>query len=99
MNINVTPGPWTANEFREVIAPNGYVVARVMGPSPWARGKEWHEENAVCLANSAAISAIPEMLDALSRAGQSAGFQYMTAETRDAINAAIAKATAAALPA
>jgi hypothetical protein len=38
------------------------------------------------------IAAAPELYEALVKAGNSAGFQYMTSETRDIINAALAKA-------
>jgi len=41
----------------------------------------------------AQIAAVTEVVEALQLAAQSAGFQYMTAETRAKIEAAIAKAT------
>lgn len=44
-------------------------------------------------ANAKLWAAAPELLEALQMAAQSAGFQYMTHETREVIEAAIAKAT------
>ncbi|MQX28973.1 hypothetical protein [Sinorhizobium meliloti] len=43
-------------------------------------------------ANARLIAAAPDLLEALKLAGQSAGFQYMTTETRSKIDDAIAKA-------
>lgn len=43
-------------------------------------------------ANAALIAAAPDLYKALKMASESAGFQYMTYETRDAITAALAKA-------
>lgn len=47
------------------------------------------------MANARLIAAAPELLEALQLAGMSAGFQYMTYETQELINTAIAKATGA----
>lgn len=43
-------------------------------------------------ANARLIAAAPELLEALQLVGMSAGFQYMSMETREVISAAIAKA-------
>lgn len=43
-------------------------------------------------ANAALIAAAPEMLSALHLIGMSAGWQYLSYETRDIIEAVIAKA-------
>jgi len=44
------------------------------------------------VATASPQAAVPELLAALKMAAESAGFQYMLFETRDFINAAIAKA-------
>ena len=43
-------------------------------------------------ANARLIAAAPDMYEALKAAGNSAGFQYMPAETREKIDVALSKA-------
>lgn len=81
-----TPGPWVYVPVKgsipilHVYCPDG------MGAFHLSRGDAEQDSNAHL------IAAAPELLEALELAGQSAGYQYMTRETREAISAAIAKA-------
>jgi hypothetical protein len=78
-----TQGPWVADGDQvEVQAEfnDGYRICDVFGPD--------------YKANARLIAASPDMLEALRLASQSAGFQYMTHETRLKIDNAIAKAAA-----
>lgn len=90
-----TPGPWLL-EDRTVYALNSdsSPVNRFWSQVErgWAdqRERTSFEE---AEANARLIAAAPDLLEALSLASQSAGFQYMTHETRNAIDEAIAKAT------
>jgi hypothetical protein len=74
----------TANE--RVVA---QTVARMLAHPP-AKPQEPKSSPGSCSASRGA--AAPDLLAALRLAGSSAGFQYMTHETREAINAAISRA-------
>lgn len=83
------PGDWTIRPA-DPDAPgytNGYA------PIAWVRGDERAQTKEQNKANATLIAAAPDLLAALQLAGSSAGFQYMTHETRAAIESAIAKAT------
>lgn len=83
-----TQGPWTTvartNSYIDIEAQNqqGYAAKKIASVSI-----NNHE------ANARLIAAAPELLEALQLVTMTAGWQYMLAETRDLINAAIAKAT------
>jgi hypothetical protein len=89
-----TAGPWRLlpDEGEGYLRVRGtrlghrFKVANVMAPNFLPR------DELESKANARLIAAAPEMLEALQRAAQSAGFQYMTFETREAIDAALAKA-------
>ncbi len=99
--ITHTPGPWHADNAGRIwrrhpseLYENGGGVA---GDKPVATANiGWIGEDVTGYpieANARLIAAAPELLEALQMAAQSGGFQYMLHETRDAIEAAIAKAT------
>lgn len=81
--VKHTPGPWISIEVGLIIAKGGHTVALIPTNNAWMPVKD----------NARLIAAAPDLLDALVCAAQSAGFQYMTYETREMIDAAIAKAT------
>lgn len=93
-----TPGPWRFEWDGD--------EAVILGRPTWpcerhsVRG-EWQvavtddllcEKPEEAEANARLIAAAPDLLEALIAAANSAGFQYMTAETRDLIDSVIAKA-------
>ena len=83
-----TPGPWRVGPVDDTIVTDaaGKEVAAIDGdynsPDEWPRME----------ANARLIAAAPDMLAALRLCAEGAGFQYMTFESRAAVNAAIAKA-------
>lgn len=101
METKFTPGPWSfsrseqwgdtrfyvAQEEGAPYTPNYSDVATLIAET--VSGEIVHIQEA----NARLIAAAPELFEALQRASQSAGFQYMTHETRAAIEAALAKAT------
>lgn len=62
-----TPWPWRVNEHRQVVAPNGFVVADVRGPTNGSSGKERREEAAFCDGNARLIAAAPRMFAVIER--------------------------------
>ena len=88
-----TPGPW----FWDDEVPTDYMKADWENIAPWLvdeKGDGVITGQIVCCnpADTRLIAAAPELLEALKMAAESAGFQYMTYETRQVIEAAIAKA-------
>lgn len=78
-----TPGPWIYDaESGQIQAHNGCIAETV--DSDYTPTQDDH--------NGRLIAAAPDMLTALHLVGMSAGWQYMAFETRDIIEAAIAKA-------
>lgn len=58
MSAQFTPGPWTSNEFREVLAPNERTIAR-------AHLDSRTRTDAETMANARLIAAAPDLLAAL----------------------------------
>ena len=87
MKYKHTPGPWRAVDKRPNCAGfsifSGSQYIGFIGDS---------DSKTNCAGNAHLIAAAPEMLEALERAANSAGFQYMTYETREIIDAALTKA-------
>lgn len=90
-----TPGPWSVVDghypcFRDIKGPS-FGISIVMSATDLTFADYLQRE-----ADARLIAAAPDLLAALQLAGNSAGFQYMTFETRAAIEQAIAKATGSA---
>lgn len=82
-NVKHTPGPWEACE-RGDYGDDGIVI---LGDDMRIAVVNRDEDAAL-------IAAAPELLEALHVVGMSAGWQYMTMETRALVEGAIAKAEA-----
>jgi len=84
--------------FNDKITGNFWnIMERLCDKPEWLSPFEGREHHIKWCANvvhpdACLIAAAPELYEALAKAGNSAGFQYMTSETRDMINAALAKA-------
>jgi hypothetical protein len=86
-------------EYLSVVGPNDEPIIQVLGPADDSIiGAEdpsylvWPCSDQQAYANAHLISAAPELYEALSKAAESAGFQYMLSETRQEIEAALTKA-------
>jgi hypothetical protein len=96
-----TPGPWAFSRCDQFGDMRFYVAQQDGAPytpdysdvATLVAETVSGERVAIQEANARLIAAAPDLLEALSLASQSAGFQYMTHETRNAIDEAIAKAT------
>ena len=58
-----TPGPWASNDFGEIVAENGFIVANI--PPARSRGKDGTEEFKIIGKNRLLIATAPELLNAL----------------------------------
>jgi hypothetical protein len=63
-----TPGKWSVNSERQVVADNGFVIADVRGPDFRERGDDRRESAAICAQNAFLISAAPDLLACLQDA-------------------------------
>lgn len=98
--VKHTKGPWLvrphwSDESRFEVYPDREVgfgspaeIADVCAHS----ADDFDKEVAEAKANANLIAAAPDILEALHLVGMSAGWQYLTMETRSVIEAAIAKA-------
>lgn len=99
MELEHTPGPWgISTESPTIIkAYDAFGETKIIiGSASGYRGSPFFPSDETAALNARLMAAAPQLLDALQRAGASAGFQYMTHETRAAISAAIARATGSA---
>lgn len=87
--MSYTKGPWRRDKYGSLVDSSGEQVM-LRGTATLCSGSDARMAEAE--ANSDLIAAAPELFEALEMASQSAGFQYMTPETRDAISAALSKA-------
>ncbi len=85
--VKHTPGPWKAVKAAhgpiDIFDQQGQDVVTVYGGGVEAESK---------IANANLIAAAPELLEALHLVGMSAGWQYLTMETRKVVEAALDKA-------
>lgn len=92
-----TEGPWSISNhsWHETSVFSDVTQQRIchMDTEDWGVDEDTEEEyRKEQEANAHLIAAAPLLLEALHRAGTSSGFQYMTIETREFIEAAITKA-------
>lgn len=91
--VKHTPGPWTDNKDIRVRGHGsiglGLCFVNCEPDSP---------SDIEARANAHLIAAAPDLLEALHVVGMSAGWQYLTFETRALIEAAISKATGSPAP-
>lgn len=89
--VKHTPGPWQIEGRYE--GDLGSLYLSTMHPMPIFELQPLVGSRDVHLANARLIAAAPDLLEALHLVGMSAGWQYLTMETRSVIEAAIDKAT------
>lgn len=99
MELKHTPGPWGISSETPTIIKAYDVFGEtkiIIGSASGYTNSPFFPSDETAALNARLMAAAPQLLDALQRAGSSAGFQYMTHETQAAISAAIAKATGGA---
>lgn len=62
-NLKYSPGPWRYDGGTAILAENGFQVATIYFSR--SRGKEGREEDVYSRGNANAISAVPDMIEAL----------------------------------
>jgi hypothetical protein len=99
MELEHTPGPWGLSSETPTIIKAFDAFGEtniIIGSASGYTGSPYFPSGETAAANARLMAAAPQLLEALRRTANSAGFQYMTYETQSVVNAAIAKAAGSA---